>query len=98
MSSLKKVLVTGATGQIGYMTYKRLLKQPDRYDPYALDCKRERSERVPKSWTLEIPDDKFQLCNISDFEQVRQAVEGVEVVAHLAADSGQRRLGESAEQ
>ena len=70
MSSPKKVLVTGATGQIGYMTYKRLLEQPDRYDPYAVDRKREPSERVPGSWTLEIPDDKFQLCDISDFEQV----------------------------
>ena len=49
MSSLKKVLVTGATGQIGYMTYKRLLEQPDRYDAYALDCKRAPSVRVPKS-------------------------------------------------
>ena len=88
MSSLKKVLVTGATGQIGYMTYKRLLEQPDKYDAYALDCKREPSVRVPESWTLEIPDDKFRLCDISDFEQVRQAVEGMEVVAHLAADPG----------
>lgn len=88
MSSPKKVLVTGATGQIGYMTYKRLLEQPDRYDPYALDCKREPSERVPGSWTLEIPDDKFQLCDISDFEQVRQTIEGMDVVAHLAADPG----------
>ena len=71
MSSLKKVLVTGATGQIGYMTYKRLLEQPDRYDAYALDCKRAPSVRVPKSWTLEIPDDKFQLCDISNFEQAK---------------------------
>ena len=88
MNSLKKVLVTGATGQIGYMTYTRLLEQPDKYDAYALDCKRGPSVRVPESWTLEIPDDKFQLCNISDFEQVRQAVEGIDVVAHLAADPG----------
>ena len=88
MSLPKKVLVTGATGQIGYMTYKRLFEQPDRYDPYAVDRKSEPSERVPRSWTLEIPDDKFQLCDISDFEQVRQAVEGFEVVAHLAADPG----------
>ena len=40
MTSPKKVLVTGATGQIGYMTYKRLREQPEKYDAYALDCRR----------------------------------------------------------
>lgn len=86
MTAPKKVLVTGATGQIGYMTYKRLKEQREKYDAYALDYKREPSVRVPRSWTLEIPDEKFILCDIADFDQVRQAVEGMDVVAHLAAD------------
>ena len=86
MTPPKKVLVTGATGQIGYMAYKRLEEQPEKYDAYALDCKQEPSVRVPGSWTLEIPDEKFTLCDIADFDQVRQAVEGMDVVAHLAAD------------
>ena len=86
MASLKKVIVTGATGQIGYMTYKRLKEQPEKYDAYALDCKRGPSVRVPGTWRLEIPDEKFILCDIADFDQVRQAVEGIDVVAHLAAD------------
>ena len=86
MTTPKRVLVTGATGQIGYMTYKRLEEQPEKYDAYALDCRREPSVRVSKSWALDIPDEKFILCDIADFEQVRQAVEGMEVVAHLAAD------------
>ena len=30
MTPPKKVLVTGATGQIGYMTYKRLKEQPEK--------------------------------------------------------------------
>ena len=88
MALPKKVLVTGATGQIGYMTFRRLNEQPEKYDVYALDCKRKSSVRVPSSWTLEIPDDKFHLCDISNFEQIRQAVEGIDVVAHLAADPG----------
>ncbi|HCQ00583.1 MAG TPA: hypothetical protein DIT99_07745, partial [Candidatus Latescibacteria bacterium] len=29
MPSQKKILITGATGQIGYMTYKRLREQPE---------------------------------------------------------------------
>ena len=86
MTLPKKVLVTGATGQIGYMTYKRLQEQPEKYDVYALDCKPESSARVPKSWELEIPDEKLILCDIADFDQVGQAVEGMNVVAHLAAD------------
>ena len=86
MTAPKKVLVTGATGQIGYTVYKRLKEQPEKYDVYALDYKREPSVRVPGSWTLEIPDEKFILCDIADFDQVRQAVEGMDVVAHLAAD------------
>ncbi|MBV7337398.1 NAD(P)-dependent oxidoreductase [Chloroflexi bacterium TSY] len=86
MNSQKKVLVTGATGQIGYMIFKRLLEQPDRYDAYALDCKREPSSRVPSSWTLEIPDDKFHLCTLTDFAGIRRAVSNIDVVVHLAAD------------
>ena len=82
----KKVLVTGATGQIGYMTYKRLKEQPDKYDVYALDAKRLPSNRVPTSWSLDIPDEKFILCDIADFQQVQRAVEGMDVVVHLAAD------------
>lgn len=81
-----KVLVTGATGQIGYMTYRRLSEQPEKYDAYALDCKRQPSSRVPKAWVLNIPDEKFKLCNLSNFHDVRQAVQGMEVVVHLAAD------------
>lgn len=81
-----KVLVTGATGQIGYMVYKRLKEQPEKYDAYALDIKREPSVRVPGAWQLDIPEEKFICCDIADFEQVRRAVDGMDVVAHLAAD------------
>ena len=86
MTPPKKVLVTGATGQIGYMIYKQLKKQPEKYDVYALDYKPEPSVRVPQSWRLEIPTEKFICCDIADFDQVHRAVGGMDVVAHLAAD------------
>ncbi len=85
---MKKVLVTGATGQIGYMTYKRLKEQPQKYDVYALDCKREPSVRVPTSWTLDISTDKFYLCDLTDLGGIQQAVQGMDAVVHLAADPG----------
>jgi nucleoside-diphosphate-sugar epimerase len=41
---------------------------------------------VPKTWVLNIPEDKFILCDMSNFQDIRQAVSGMEVVVHLAAD------------
>jgi nucleoside-diphosphate-sugar epimerase len=81
-----KVLVTGATGQIGYMTYNHLSEQPEKYDAYALDCKKQPSSRVPKAWILNILDEKFRQCNLSNYQDVRRAVQGMDVLVHLAAD------------
>ena len=39
MPAPQKVLVTGATGQIGYMTFRALHAQPGRYDVYATDVR-----------------------------------------------------------
>ncbi len=82
----KKILVTGATGLIGYRVYQRLRALQEKYDVYALDAKRHPSARVPQAWTLDIPDDKFTTCDIAAFDQVRAAVDGIDVIAHLAAD------------
>jgi nucleoside-diphosphate-sugar epimerase len=82
----RKVLVTGATGQIGNAVYHRLAEQPDRYDVYALDRSPGFSARVPSSWTLDIPKDRLHLCDLTDLEALRRAVRGMDVVAHLAAD------------
>jgi uronate dehydrogenase len=68
------------------MTYGHLSKQPEKYDVYALDRKRQPSSRIPKTWILNIPDEKFTLCNLSNFQDMRQAVHGMDVVVHLAAD------------
>ena len=81
-----RVLVTGASGQIGYMTFKRLLEQPDRYDVFGLDRELVASDRVPPSWSLELPEGKFVVGDLSDFAAVSDAVEGMDVVAHLGAD------------
>ena len=86
MKTPQRVLVTGATGQIGYMTFSRLREQPNRYDAYALDVRQGPSVRVPGSWSLDIPEDRLILCDLSDFDAVARAVQDMDVVVHLAAD------------
>jgi len=86
MPSQKKILITGATGQIGYMTYKRLREQPETYEAYALDCRRGPSDRVPKSWTVDLDETHFILGDLADFNTTRRAVEGMDVVVHIGAD------------
>ncbi|MBN4064988.1 NAD(P)-dependent oxidoreductase [Dehalococcoides mccartyi] len=81
-----KVVVTGASGQVGYLVYARLMSQPDKYDVYGVDRKRQPSGRVPGSWDLDLPSDKFSVVDLSDFDSVAEAVRGMDVVAHLAAD------------
>lgn len=81
-----RVLVTGASGQIGYMTFKRLLDQPEKYDVFGMDRELAASRRVPGSWSLDLPGDRFSVGDISDFAAVRAAVEGMDAVAHLGAD------------
>ncbi|SVD47754.1 uncharacterized protein METZ01_LOCUS400608, partial [marine metagenome] len=56
---------------------------------YALDRQRELSARVPvRNQGLEIPDDKFYLCDLADAGAIRQAVKGMDMVVHLGADPG----------
>ena len=84
--AVKKVLVTGATGQIGNAVYMRLKDQPEQYDAYVLDRSETFSVRVPGSWELDIPEEKFHHCDLTDMEGLRKAVRGMDVVAHLAAN------------
>jgi nucleoside-diphosphate-sugar epimerase len=90
-----KVLVTGATGQIGYMTFDRLRKQPEKFDAYAVDRKRGPSERVPGAWKLDIPEDRLFVANLAEIGEVQRLVRGMDMVVHLAADP-EGRVWESA--
>ena len=68
------------------MVLKRLLEQPERYETFGLDREQAPSDRVPPTWRLELPEGRFTVCDLSDFEAVRGAVEAMEVVVHLGAD------------
>ena len=89
MALRKRVLVTGATGHIGSSTYLKLVEDPDTYDVYALDRQRAFSGRVPQhNKGLDIPDDRFHLCDLANYQAIREAVDGMDVVVHLGADPG----------
>ena len=68
------------------MTFKRLLGQPDKYEVFGMDRKQSPSDRVPGKWSLELPEERFSIGDLSDYSAVSAAVEGIDVVAHLAAD------------
>jgi len=84
--SITKVLVTGVYGLIGGQVYLALEAQPERYQVYGLARRRHPSERVSQSRELNIPDDRFFLSDLSDLEIVVQAMRGIDIVVHMAAD------------
>lgn len=88
----KKVLITGAYGLIGNLVYARLAAQPDLYDVHGLVKRVGPSARARPINLYEIPDDRLRMADVSDFDAVQRAVEGMNVVIHLAADpDGQAR-------
>ena len=83
MNGKTRVLVTGAAGQIGGIIKDKL---GYRYDLVGLDM-------VDCGWA------DSRVADISDFDTIRPAFEGVEAVVHLGADpSPPRVLGVHAEQ
>lgn len=82
----KKVLITGVYGLIASTVYQHLNTQPDRYDLYGLARRFQPSARAPKDAALKIPQEKLSLADLTDYNAVAQAVEGMDVVVQLAAD------------
>jgi nucleoside-diphosphate-sugar epimerase len=70
----KKVLVTGAAGRIGESLREHLR------DRYQLRCMYHRTVRPA------VGDEEVVIGNITDFEDVKKATEGVDAVVHLAAN------------
>ena len=92
---VKRVLVTGARGLIGGEVYRHLKEFPDQYDVYGLSRRRGSSERVADDRDLQIPEEKFILSDLSDLDQVAHALQGMDVVVHMAADPSGRKGWES---
>ena len=81
----KKVLITGVSGLVGGAIYLRLAERPDLYDLYGFSRRRVSSERVPEGQVLDMADDKFFVGTVEDMEAVQRAVQGMDVVIHMAA-------------
>ncbi|MEK7399281.1 MAG: NAD(P)-dependent oxidoreductase [Candidatus Poribacteria bacterium] len=85
--SPQKVLITGVYGLIGNIVYARLAENPDKYDVYGLTRRNLPSERISLDKTCMVPENKFHLADLGDFSAIQQAVSGIDVVVHMAADA-----------
>jgi uronate dehydrogenase len=82
----KKILITGAYGLIGNLSYGHLAQNPQDYDVYGLDRQPQPSRRLPQIKAHVIPSQKFFLADISDLAAVQHALQGIHTLVHLAAD------------
>lgn len=85
-----KVLITGAHGLIGNLTYARLAENPQAYEPYGMvRSLQPRHNKLGENF-CEIPPERLRLADLTDFEAIQKAVEGMDMVVHMAADAGGR--------
>ena len=82
----KKVVITGAYGLIGNLVYAHLAAQPRLYTVYGTARRRQPSTRIPDKHVCVIPDEKLRLADLTDFAAIQSAVEGMDIVVHMAAD------------
>jgi nucleoside-diphosphate-sugar epimerase len=94
-SSPLKVLITGAYGLIGNLVYARLAAQPAAYDTYGMVRRVQPSARITAIRHYQIPAERLRLADLTDFSAVRRAVEGMDVIVHMAADPDGRAGWES---
>jgi nucleoside-diphosphate-sugar epimerase len=79
------VLITGVYGLIAGAIYKRFLERSD-LEVYGLARRKASSERVAKGEFLDVPADRLTVADLTDFEGVKRATEGMDVVVQMAAD------------
>lgn len=82
----KKVLVTGVYGLIAGAVYNHLCAQPETYEVYGLARRRHPSVRVSDDWALDIPEERYFQSDLSCLDDVVRAVQGMDVVVHMAAE------------
>lgn len=69
----------------GGTVYCYLFNQPERYSLFGMDVRSTPREDLLPEWSPHIPEDRLLVGDMSDFDSVARAVEGVDLVIHFAA-------------
>ncbi len=83
---VKKVLITGVSGLVGGVVFRRLQREPQKYEVYGLDRSEELSARAREADLKPIPAEWFYKGDIFTGRSLKKAIEGKNIVVHLAAD------------
>ena len=76
------ILLTGASGSVGFETLKELLKRKNRYNIRIFDIKNRKNSKKLKPFLKDI---ECIWGDITNFEQVLKAVNGCDFIIHTAA-------------
>jgi nucleoside-diphosphate-sugar epimerase len=66
--------------------FDTLHSQPDQYEVYGLARRDVSSNRVAQGKVVAVPEGRFFLADMSNLEAVQNAVQGMDVVVHMAAN------------
>ena len=83
-----KVHITGVYGLIGNLVYKHLSQWPERYQLFGSGRRLMSSLRADEEMRVQVPEDRFQIADISDSQAVEKALDGMDAVLHIAAVPG----------
>ncbi|TFF97634.1 MAG: NAD(P)-dependent oxidoreductase [Promethearchaeota archaeon] len=82
MSSKLNVVITGASGNVGIDVFKKLLSKKDKINLTVFSRNSKKNRKLFKSYKDEI---EIVWGNLLDYEAVKKAIKGQDVVVHLAA-------------
>jgi len=78
----KKVLLTGASGVVGFETFKELLRRKDRYDIRIFNLDQKREQKIFAPYTGQV---EMIWGDLRDASIVEKAVRNVDYILHIAA-------------
>jgi nucleoside-diphosphate-sugar epimerase len=84
----KSILITGAYGLVGNGLFAHLDRRPDRYRVYGLGRRMARSQRLKADNCYPIDQRQYRVADVADLPAMIEAVKGMDVVVHAAADPG----------
>ena len=77
----KKVLLTGASGEVGFEAFRELYRRKDRFAIRLFLLPEKKEEKRFKKFAKDV---EVVWGDLRNFEDVKQAVEGVDVILHVA--------------